>query len=246
MRAGVIVSMLVCIMACSYAVLVGGVYKLKLMTDHSQTQRNQRLVTAVTPAGQSIAAQSVAQQTVEQQTVVSPSAMPPATPTTANADAALHGISNNMPVFGMLFSLFTKKDQTPSNWDDLLEQSGNAFTRGDYGRAKKYLRIAVKMAESQDPNDLRIATTAAYLANIDEKTGDLAEAETCYRKALAVDVKHLPSNHPDVVQIRSDLTSVLRREEKYTPTPQRHIRATTAIAPVGLQRPVLNAPLNGP
>jgi hypothetical protein len=115
-------------------------------------------VTAVTPAGQSIAAQyiaaqyvaqqTVAQQTVEQATVVSPTAMPPPTPTTANADAALHGISNNMPVFGMLFSLFTKKDQTPSNWDDLLEQSGNAFTRGDYGQAKKYLRMAVKMAES--------------------------------------------------------------------------------------------------
>jgi len=114
---------------------------------------------------------------------------------------------------GKFFSdLFAKRE--PGNWDEMLQWGGDASSRGDYARAEKYLRMAMDTAEAQDPNDIRVATAASYLANVETKALKFGEAERLYRKALAIDERHLSPKNPDVVQMRQDLADVLRHNGK--------------------------------
>jgi len=147
---------------------------------------------------------------------VNPMASPPSlaggasTASPEQSAAATQAYFSNFGPAKLFGGLFAKKE--PGNWDEALQWAGQASSHGDYARAEDYLNVAMRMAESNNPNDIKVATTASYLANVDVKDRKFGEAERLYKRALAIDEKQLPANNPDVAEIRRDLADVLRRE----------------------------------
>jgi tetratricopeptide (TPR) repeat protein len=95
-------------------------------------------------------------------------------------------------------------------YDDFMEAAHEKVTSGDTEAAIAMYRKAVETAKSEyGPTDLRIATSASYLASYYVSLGLFGEAEIYYKKALAVDLASLGPQNPETVRIRTALADVL-------------------------------------
>src|SRR5690242_7007482 len=83
-----------------------------------------------------------------------------------------------------------------------------AAAAGDFVSAARHLRALLARQESErGPTDPDLANTLNTLGVVSERTGDVAEAERCYRRAYAIVSAALPVDHPLVATSRENLTS---------------------------------------
>jgi len=94
---------------------------------------------------------------------------------------------------------------------DLLERAEHAAAAGDFASADELLRHATRIQEDTlGPLHPDLANTFNNLAIVAEKTGNLGDAETFYRRAVAISSAALPPGHPMVVASRENLESFCR------------------------------------
>jgi len=94
---------------------------------------------------------------------------------------------------------------------DMLERAEQAATAGDFASAVALLRNATRIQEETlGPLHPNLANTFNNLAIVAEKTGNLGDAETFYRRAVAIASASLPLEHPMVVASRENLESFCR------------------------------------
>ncbi len=95
-------------------------------------------------------------------------------------------------------------------YEDYMAAAYEKVRIGDSRGAIEMYRMAVIKAQSEyGPEDLRIATSAGYLAAYCVSLGLLGDAETYYKKALAVDVASLGPNDKETIRVRNALIDVL-------------------------------------
>jgi hypothetical protein len=89
---------------------------------------------------------------------------------------------------------------------DMLDRAERAAMAGDLASADELLRSAARIQEEElGPLHPDLANTLNNLAVVAEKTGHPSEAETFYRRAVAIASASLPSEHPMVVASRQNL-----------------------------------------
>jgi Protein of unknown function (DUF2914)/Tetratricopeptide repeat len=94
---------------------------------------------------------------------------------------------------------------------DMLERAEQAATAGNFASADELLRNATRIQEETlGPLHPDLANTFNNLAIVAEKTGNLGDAETFYRRAVAIASASLPLDHPMVVASRENLESFCR------------------------------------
>jgi hypothetical protein len=93
----------------------------------------------------------------------------------------------------------------------LLERAEHAAAAGDFAAAGEFLRNASHIQEETlGPLHPDLANTFNNLAVVAEQTGNLDDAETFYRRAVAIASASLPPEHPMVVASRENLESFCR------------------------------------
>lgn len=89
-------------------------------------------------------------------------------------------------VVGLCLSTFAARSEQPDLWKTYWEAAMN--TASDVER-EKLLLGALKEAERMGPRHPRVAFTLNHLCGVYQSRGRIAEAETCYRRALAMSEK---------------------------------------------------------
>jgi hypothetical protein len=98
-----------------------------------------------------------------------------------------------------------------SNVSRMLEMAARAATIGDLASAEELLRGAARLQEDAlGPLHPDLANTLNNLAIVAEKAGRPGEAETFYRRAVAIASASLPSDHPMVAASRENLEAFCR------------------------------------
>ena len=93
----------------------------------------------------------------------------------------------------------------------LLEAAEQAARTDDLALADELLRRAAHLQEIElGPLHPDLANTLNNLAIVAEKTGRLSEAETFYRRAVAITSASLPADHPMVTASRENLEDFCR------------------------------------
>jgi hypothetical protein len=83
-----------------------------------------------------------------------------------------------------------------------------AAAAGDFVSAAKHLRTLLARQEAErGPSDPELANTLNNLGVVSERTGDVAEAERCYRRAYSIVGAAFPADHPLVTTSRENLTA---------------------------------------
>jgi hypothetical protein len=117
---------------------------------------------------------------------------------------------------------------------DMLERAEHAATAGNFASAEELLRDATRIQEETlGPLHPDLANTFNNRAIVAEKTGNLGDAETFYRRAVAIASASLPLDHPMVVASRENLESFCRA------------RGVSIDAPVPLSPPLAPKPIPG-
>jgi hypothetical protein len=117
---------------------------------------------------------------------------------------------------------------------DMLERAEQAATAGDFALADELLRSATRIQEDTlGPLHPDLANTFNNLAIVAEQTGKLGDAETFYRRAVAIASASLPPEHPMVVASRENLESFCRARDVSidAPTPLSPTRDTDVVGP---------------
>ncbi len=92
-----------------------------------------------------------------------------------------------------------------------LEMAEHAAIDGDFLSADELLRDAARIQEAElGPLHPDLANTLNNLAIVAEKTGRSGDAETFYRRAVAIVVASLPADHPMVEEARQNLEAFCR------------------------------------
>ena len=120
----------------------------------------------------------------------------------------------------------------------MLERAERAATAGDFGSADELLRNATRIQEETlGPLHPDLANTFNNLAIVAEKTGNLDDAETFYRRAVAIASASLPPEDPMVVTSRENLESFCRARGVTIDAPA----PATSVATESIARPSLPA-----
>ena len=99
----------------------------------------------------------------------------------------------------------------PASAQEILDRAEQAAMAGDFNSADELLRSAVRIQEEElGPLHPDLANTLNNLAVVAEKTGHPSEAETFYRRAVAIASASLPSEHPMVVASKQNLEDFCR------------------------------------
>jgi tetratricopeptide (TPR) repeat protein len=97
-----------------------------------------------------------------------------------------------------------------TTYDEYMSAASEKVNSGDSKTAIDMYRKAVEEAKSEyGPYDLRIATSASYLASYYASLGLFGEAETYYKEALTVDQAALGANNPETIRVKNALADVL-------------------------------------
>ena len=113
-----------------------------------------------------------------------------------------------------------------------------AAAAGDFVSAAKHLRTLLARQEAErGPSDPDLANTLNNLGVVSERTGDVAEAERCYRRAYAIVNAAFPADHPLVATSRENLTAFCEAqgiplEPAATPAPVASPRLAAASGPI--------------
>ena len=94
----------------------------------------------------------------------------------------------------------------PRNVRNLIAEAERAAITGDFVSAEELLRAAARLQESElGPLHPDLANTLNNLAIVAEKSGRPDDAETFYRRAVAIASASLPADDPMVVASRQNL-----------------------------------------
>ena len=140
---------------------------------------------------------------------------------------------------------------------DLLERAEHAAAAGNFAAADALLRTAARIQEETlGPLHPDLANTFNNLAIVAEKAGNLGDAETFYRRAVATASAALPSDHPMVVASRENLESFCRAHgvsidavAPLAPPPDNQVGVETSIAEqpvVAASAPAIESPAPTP
>jgi hypothetical protein len=123
----------------------------------------------------------------------------------------------------------------------LLEQAEHAASSGDLPAADRLLDAAARLQEAElGPIHPDLAGTLTNRAIIAEKTGRLDDAETFYRRAMAIASVSLPHDHQTAADCRKNLEDFCRDRGRpvvpaaapsISPLPPTHTPAPAATAP---------------
>ena len=125
-------------------------------------------------------------------------------------------------------------DVTPEeqNARSLLAEAERAASSGDLVLAEEFLKRALQLQEialgSRHPD---LANTLNNLAVLVEKTGQLDDAETLYRRAVAIASASLPADDPMVLSSRQNLEEFCRANGLPIDRPAATIQPTAGIQP---------------
>ncbi|MEZ5420995.1 MAG: tetratricopeptide repeat protein [Vicinamibacterales bacterium] len=79
----------------------------------------------------------------------------------------------------------------------MLNEAEQAVRDGDYGRADRHLREALRLQEDTlGPTHVQLASTLNNLAVVAETLGNLRDAEQFFRRAYAIASESLPAADP--------------------------------------------------
>jgi hypothetical protein len=93
----------------------------------------------------------------------------------------------------------------------LLEEAEHAAVANDLASADELLRSAARIQEAElGPLHPDLANTVNNLAIVAEKAGRLGDAETFYRRAVAIASASLPADHPMIAASRENLEAFCR------------------------------------
>jgi hypothetical protein len=136
----------------------------------------------------------------------------------------------------------------PASAQDILDRAEQAATAGDFESAFELLRSAAAVQEEElGPLHPDLANTLNNLAVVAEKTGHPSEAETFYRRAVAIASASLPSEHPMVVASRQNLEDFCRArglpiDAPAISTPTRDAAVGSGVSAAGPPATVAGAP----
>lgn len=102
-----------------------------------------------------------------------------------------------------------------TQWEAYMRAGGVAYDNGQYSDAEQAWNAALKEAQSFGANDSRLATTINNLALLHYSQGNLADAESLYKRALAIAEKTLGPNHPDTARGLNNLATLFQTQAKY-------------------------------
>jgi len=112
-----------------------------------------------------------------------------------------------------------------NDWASLNDAGEKAYERRQYAASENFLRAALQQAETFGPNDLRLATTLNDLGLLYRALGKLQEAESFYRRSLAIREKKLGPSDLQVTTSLNNLAGVLTAENRYAAAEQMYRRA---------------------
>jgi hypothetical protein len=99
----------------------------------------------------------------------------------------------------------------PRNFRDILAEAEHAASTGDFVVAEELLRDAAVRQEAElGPLHPDLANTLNNLAVAAEKRGRLDDAETCYRRAVAIASASLEPDDPKIAASRQNLEDFCR------------------------------------
>jgi hypothetical protein len=97
----------------------------------------------------------------------------------------------------------TSRAWTPRALSAAAEQAAGA---GDYALAKRLLRTVLGLQEAQlGPTHVALADTLNNLGVLSDRSNNVSEAESCYRRAYGIAASTLPADHPFVTTSRDNL-----------------------------------------
>ncbi len=104
-------------------------------------------------------------------------------------------------------------EEKPQNFDDYMRIARGYIQKGQTEKGIQLYKDSIKDLDAQygENGDIRVATAAEELGELQEKLGRHSDAEASFRKALAARNKGLPPTHNDVKRSRQKLASVLRK-----------------------------------
>ncbi|HYA18003.1 MAG TPA: tetratricopeptide repeat protein [Bryobacteraceae bacterium] len=94
-------------------------------------------------------------------------------------------------------------------WKDLVMRALNEASAKDYGKSEQSFLAAVKEAEKFGAEDPRVGTTLNSLGLVYRAEKKYADAETSYRKALAILLKSYGVDSMDVANVNFNIATVL-------------------------------------
>lgn len=115
-----------------------------------------------------------------------------------------------------LFVLGCTDSSDPSaRWEKESAKASEAFQEGRYAEAETLLTAALKEAESFETEDPRLVVTLNNLARLYDDQKKYAEAESLYRRILAIDEKTLGPDNPNMATTLYRLATLKQAQGKY-------------------------------
>ncbi len=103
-------------------------------------------------------------------------------------------------------------EKHPETFTEYMEFAREKAGAGKIERAESLYEEAISMTDAEfGSDDIRIATAATELGELQEKQGHYKEAEKSYRRAYEVQKKHLAPNNKDFVKTKKELAAVLNK-----------------------------------
>ena len=139
-------------------------------------------------------------------------------------------------VTALIFACGTAGATGADRWADLTEQARRLYIDGRLREVEECLMKALNVAETFEPNDVRLPQTLTLLGTAVWNLGKPAEAERLYLRALRLWEHNELRNHPDAAATLSCLATMRRISGRYREAELLHERAlsiTDRLSAVG-------------
>lgn len=127
-------------------------------------------------------------------------------------------------------------EKHPETFTEYMEFAREKALAGKTERAEQLYAEAISMTDAEfGSDDIRIATAATELGELQEKQGHFVEAEKSYRRAYEVQKKKLAPNNKDLAKTKKELAAVLiklykKDEADFILTGKKPVAATPATS----------------
>jgi len=103
-------------------------------------------------------------------------------------------------------------EKHPETFTEYMEFAREKAAAGKTERAESLYEEAISMTDAEfGSDDIRIATAATELGELQEKQGHFVEAEKSYRRAYEVQKKKLSPNNKDLAKTKKELAAILTK-----------------------------------
>lgn len=101
-------------------------------------------------------------------------------------------------------------EKHPETFTEYMEFAREKALAGKIERAEQLYAEAISMTDAEfGSDDIRIATAATELGELQEKQGHFVEAEKSYRRAFEIQKKKLPPGNRDLAKTKKELAAIL-------------------------------------